>query len=343
MKIAIVNPVKIAADFLKCMLLQTGRFQVAWIAYNGEEAVKKSASDLPDLILMDLLGSEREGLEAISGIMRNNPCSILILTSSIDENVAQIFESMGYGALDVVNVPPIEYLMNHPHAIGDLLQKIETIACLLGKGDKVLKEGERKKVVGKISAKARLPTLLLMGASTGGPLALAKILSKFPPNTPLATIIIQHVDERFAHGLAQWLEAQCSFPVQLASDGSRPLEGTVLLAARNWHLVMTRNRDLKYVKHPSENPYSPSIDVFFQSVVQHWPEKALAVLLTGMGSDGAKGLKLLHDAGWHTIVQHEQSCVVYGMPKAAIQAGAASEVLDLDEIAPAILSVVLSE
>jgi two-component system response regulator WspF len=182
-----------------------------------------------------------------------------------------------------------------------------------------------------------LPPLIIIGASTGGPKALASILSEFPDNFLATIVIIQHVDVQFSPGLAKWLNEQTSLSVALASQGSILETGKVLLAGTNDHLVLRSNLTLTYTKEPLNYPYRPSIDVFCESVAQHWSRKGIAVLLTGMGRDGAMGLQRLRHRGWHTIAQNQQSCVVYGMPKAAVEIGAAVEVLSLSDIASTLI------
>lgn len=173
-------------------------------------------------------------------------------------------------------------------------------------------------------------------------MALVEVLSHLSSRPPFATVIIQHVDEQFSEGLAQWLTRETGLTVNIAEEGMQPEEGLVLLAGKNDHLIMKKGGGLSYTQDPIDNPYRPSVDVFFTSVATQWvkrsTEKGLALLLTGMGADGAKGMKALREAGWHTIAQDEASSVVFGMPKAAIAIGGASEVLPLKEMAPAVVN-----
>lgn len=182
----------------------------------------------------------------------------------------------------------------------------------------------------------RVP-LLAIGASAGGPAALAKVLLGLPKDFPVATVIVQHVDRLFAQGMAGWL-AECSGqPVRLARDHESPEPGVVLLAGSDDHLVCTAGGRLKYVVEPANYVYRPSIDVFFRSLAQHWSGPLVAVLLTGMGRDGAAGLRTLRDKGCHTIAQDRASSAVYGMPKAAAELDAAVEIVTLNQVAPSIL------
>ncbi|MDB5459119.1 MAG: cheB2 [Caulobacteraceae bacterium] len=177
------------------------------------------------------------------------------------------------------------------------------------------------------------PPLVVIGASAGGPAALAVLLKGLPVGFPAAVVIVQHVDERFIEGLAQWLAEQSNLPVRLAREGERLEVGTVLLAGAGGHLTMRADGRLGYDHEPRAHAYCPSIDVFFHSVCERWSGRAVGVLLTGMGADGALGLKALRLKGNHTIAQDRATSAVYGMPKAAAAAEAAVDILPLDRIA----------
>ena len=335
MRIGIVNDLKMTAEVLRRMVITIPDYEVIWIAYDGQEAVEKTLKNKPDLILMDLIMPIMDGVEATKQIMIKSPCPILIVTASVTSNSAKVFEAMGYGALDVIRTPALD--SSKPDLGGkELLAKIEKIQQLTGKNG--TKRLEKSKVIGEESSSkiVTIPPLLIIGSSTGGPGALSKILGSLPERMPIATVIIQHVDEQFAPGLAHWLSDQTGQHVQIAYDGAQLLRGVVLMGGRNDHLIMGKDLKLSYTVNPIENPYRPSVDVFFSSVSDFWPQKSLAVILTGMGNDGAIGMKRLKDNGWHTIAQDAKSCVVFGMPKAAIAKGAASEILPLDNIPLAI-------
>ena len=191
----------------------------------------------------------------------------------------------------------------------------------------------RPGVASKAPGAAAGPPLVVIGASAGGPAALAVLLKGLPAKFPAAIVIVQHVDERFVDGLATWLGEQSSLPVRLAQEGERPEVGTVLVAGHGGHLTMRPDGRLAYAAEPRTHTFCPSIDVFFQSVCERWPGRTVGVLLTGMGADGAQGLKALRLKGVHTIAQDQATSAVYGMPKAAAAAQAAVDILPLDRIA----------
>lgn len=325
MRIAIVNDMKMTVEMLRRIVTSQPSYELAWVAYDGAEAVEKCKKSCPDLILMDLIMPVLDGVQATKQIMQFCPCAILIVTASVGQNASKVFEAMGFGALDVVKTPVLDQNTQTINS-KELVKKMERIALLVGKPCK------------KSKVQTQFP-LLLIGASTGGPMALRELLSHLPKPSPYATLIAQHVDEQFSEGLASWLKQESGAVVRIAKPGDEPTPGVALLAGSNDHLILTKEGKLAYTEDPIDNPYRPSVDVLFSSFAAHWKQKGLAILLTGMGADGAKGMKALHDLGWHTIAQDEASCIVFGMPKAAIAAGAVSEVLSLREIGPKLLDL----
>ncbi len=330
MKIAIVNDRFIAIEALRRVVLTIADHQIVWIAKDGAEAVDKCAKNTPDLILMDLIMPVMDGVEATRQIMKRSPCAILIVTVSIEQNSAKVFEAMGYGALDAVNTPVLGD-QGTPGGALALLGKIAMIAKIAGKPNPSLSTPLRLPTV-PLPSSSSLP-LIAIGSSTGGPKALSIILSRLPANLEAAIVIVQHVDAQFAGGMVDWLNQLTPLTVKKAAVGDRPQKGVVLVACTNDHLCLQSNQTLNYVREPVDYPYRPSIDVFFKSVAHYWATQGTAVLLTGMGRDGAEGLRSLRDLGWHTIAQDQESCAVYGMPRAAAELNAAVEVLNPEAIA----------
>lgn len=338
MKIAIVNDLTIAVTALRRVLQTVPEYQVVWVARDGAEAVKLCARNTPDLILMDLLMPVMDGVEATKQIMKNSPCAIFIVTASTDQNVTKVYEAMGYGALDAVDTP---VLAGEDAAVtgSKLLTKISRISKLLKKSPTKTKTKLSIPSPTYKQQSTSLPSipLIAIGSSTGGPKALADILSKLPANFNAAIAIVQHVDAQFSSGFVEWLNQQSKLPVRLAVTGDRFQKGTVLVAGTNDHLYLKPDLTLAYTKDPIDYPYRPSVDVFFKSLAQNWKRKGTGILLTGMGKDGAEGLGALRKGGWHTIAQDKASCVVYGMPKAAVELNAAVEILAPDDIAVSLL------
>ena len=329
MRIGIVNDLPLAVAALRRVLRYRPRHEIAWTAGNGVEALAHCREDPPDLILMDLLMPVMSGVEATRKIMAETPCPILVVTCSITGNVAKVFEAMGAGALDAVDTPSYDASESSP-----LLAKVDLLERYLAPRD-LPRPRASAAILPRPAARSQ-PRLVAIGASAGGPSAVAGLLKLLPRRFPAALVVIQHVEERFAPSLARWLGSQSALPVRVAQEGCEPVSGEVLVAAKGGHLVFTGPCQLGYRMEPEGAFYRPSIDVFFQSLMRHWKGEAAGVLLTGMGSDGAEGLLQLRRAGCYTVAQNEESSAVYGMPKAAARLGAAADILALEKIAEAL-------
>ncbi|MDD5329424.1 MAG: chemotaxis response regulator protein-glutamate methylesterase [Sulfuricella sp.] len=335
MRIAIVNDSNIAVEAMRRALAAAPEHEIAWVASNGAEAVEKCAADTPDLVLMDIYMPVMDGVETTRQIMKKSPCAVVVVTTDVNDSAARVFEAMAVGALDAVNTPTLGIGMGN-EGIQPLLKKVENIARLVGPAKPAL----RRRPAPSLQVHPSRESLIAIGASTGGPNALAAILSRLPADLPAALVIIQHVDAQFTPNLVTWLSRQCALPVRMAREGERPEVGTVLVAATNDHLVLTPAHTLRYTPTPREYPYRPSVDVFFESILQCKGDRSAAVLLTGMGRDGARGLLRLRQAGWYTLAQDQASCAVYGMPKAAAELAAAKEILPPEKIADALVRFV---
>jgi two-component system response regulator WspF len=331
MRIAIANNNTVAADILRTVVSSQPGYEIIWVASSGTEAVNNTARDKPDLILMDLDLQVKEGLQAINVIMKENPCAILIVTDEVPKHASKVFEAMGKGALDAQSTPVIDHSGNIRGG-EELLRKIAVVERLIGKETNGKNEQTAKK-----SAFKSPKSMIAIGSSTGGPKALTEIISHMPDVVNMPVVIIQHVDVQFVNGLVEWLAGHTKLKIAIAKEGMHPEENTIYLAGTNDHLIIGNDLAFRYVAEPKDNPYRPSVDAFFMSVARHWPGKGTAVLLTGMGRDGAQGLLALRKAGWHTIAQDEKTSVVYGMPKAAAQIDAATEILPIEKIADAII------
>lgn len=340
MRIAIVNDLPLAVEALRRVVGSVSGYEVAWVATDGEAAVRACVADVPDLILMDLIMPRMDGVEATRLIMQRAPCAILVVTATVGGHATKVFEAMGAGALDAVDTPVLG-LSGETAGAAPLLAKIAMLGRLTGRAKSRALDVPAQGTVDRGEAPGALP-LVAIGASTGGPAALMRILSRLPQGVPAALAIVQHVDAHFAPGLAAWLSRETGHDVRIARAGDRPAQGMVAMASTNDHLVLTRDTGFAYTAHPADYAYRPSVDVFFHSLIHAWTGPIVAVLLTGMGSDGAQGLLTLRRAGWHTIAQDQATSVVYGMPKAAAALRAAVDILPLDHIAPAIVSAVRS-
>lgn len=341
MKIAIANDVAMAAEALRRVVASTAEHQVLWIARTGLEAVRMCADNRPDLILMDLNMPELDGVEATRQIMEQSPCAILVVTGRPQDNVNQVFRALGAGALDVTATP---VLQGKPGGDAELLAKIRTMDKLIrhsgGSQAMMPRSAANGNGHGADAAEAieRVTSLLAIGASTGGPVAVSKMLAGWKPPRGCAVVVVQHIDQHFADNFARWLGEQLDMPVRAAEEGDELAAGVVLIAKSNDHLTLDQNYRLRYDAEPKDYAYRPSVDVFFRCVAQHWKGEAVGVLLTGMGRDGAEGLLAMRRAGQTTIAQDQGSSAVYGMPRAAAELDAAQMILPLAKIGPVLRS-----
>ncbi len=336
MRIGIVNDLRMAVETLRRIVEATDGLEVAWIAMDGIEAVARTAEDRPDLILMDLVMPEMDGIEATRRIMAETPCPILIVTATVEGNARKVVAALAHGAVDAVQTP-IMGLRGDVSGAAPLLERIERVRKdRLGlDATSVRSPAVRAEVLtptspAATSAGSRYAGMLLIGASTGGPQAIQKVLQDLPAPFPVPIAIVQHIDPRFVDGLCQWLgETTGHRVVPSAQEPQRA--GEVVVASGEHHLVVDR-AGYHHDPEPSDVIHRPSVDRLFESAAESGLVPGVAVLLTGMGRDGAQGLGRLRSAGWGTIAQDEASSVVWGMPGSAIRAGAAEDVLPLDLI-----------
>jgi two-component system response regulator WspF len=336
MRIAIVNDMPLAREVLRRLVASVPGYAVAWTAADGAEAVREAARDRPDVILMDLVMPVMDGVEATRRIMADSPCPILLVTSSVTGNFDLVYRAMGFGGLDAVNTPTLGPDGKVRDGEGILARISKLAAARFQLADSRAVPSPSQPGAAPASPSTTQPPLVVLGASTGGPEALAQILSGLTAPLKAVVVIVQHIAADFAPSLAEWLKVRGRLPVQVIQEGEEPREGTVYLAGTDDHLVLRPDRRLGYAVEPADYPYRPSVDAFLHGLAVGWPRPGVAALLTGMGSDGARGLARLRKAGWHTLAQDESTSVVYGMPRAAAELNAACQVLPLSQIAPAI-------
>lgn len=336
MRVGIVNDTAIAMEALRRIIAAVPDFEIAWLARDGEQALLRTAEDLPDIILMDLYMPVMDGVESTRRIMASNPCAILIVTASVEGNASKVFEALGAGAVDSMPTP---VLADGARAAdgASLVAKIRTIGRLTGKSH------VPASVISQWIATAPGPPaidgeaqVVVIGCSAGGPPALAEIVHQLPVDFP-PVVIVQHIDAEFASGMAEWLNGHSPIPVHLAYAGESLSPGNIYVAGTGNHLVFTGPRTVGYSPPVDDAIYCPCIDVCLLSLLRHLRGRVAAAILTGMGRDGAAGLKALRAAGAYTIAQDRWTSAVFGMPKAAAEMNAAEAVLPLSEIVPAMV------
>jgi two-component system response regulator WspF len=338
MTVGIVNDSRMATEVLRRVLATCEGFTVLWSAASGEEAIRLCAAQTPEILLMDLVMPGMNGAETTRRIMQATPCVILVVTATTVGNRDMVFEAMGYGALDAINTPTLG-TGGAMSGADPLLRKLQTVSRFVT----VSRSGSHTHSTQPHPQLADTSTLpiVAIGASTGGPQALAEVLSHLPEHFPAVVLIAQHVDEQFAPGLAAWLQHHTLLPVCIAANRQPLAASTIWLAGTNDHLIYERGGFATYTPHPEELAHRPSIDVLFQSLTLPHNAMRIGVLLTGMGRDGAQGLLALRKSGALTLTQDAATSIVYGMPKAAAELDAAAEILPLPAIGPRIVDAIL--
>ncbi|MCK5893207.1 MAG: hypothetical protein KAG53_02100 [Endozoicomonadaceae bacterium] len=325
MNVGIVEPELQNRKMLVRLIQKELGWKVLWEVSNGSVAIRHCRTQKPELILIALtLPDNESSVEVIRQIMQDYACAIVITHAK--QCTDTLFRGLSAGALDSMEMPSsksgsLSHCVNKMNAVKVLVQDTAPILkaeALPPSGCAVLQRMTEQST----------NMLIAIGCSTGGPEAVAQLLATLPADFPAAVVIVQHVDEGHALSMSKWLDSQIPMKIQVIEGGEEPQSGKVLLAKTNDHLVMNRMGRLIYTKEPISNPYRPSVDEFFCSAGQYWRKKMMAVLLTGMGRDGGRGLLALRRLGHPTFAQSEASCAIYGMPKDAIQRGAADEILD---------------
>ncbi len=287
----------------------------------------------PDVITLDLEMPRMDGITFLHKIMRYRPTPVIVVSSLTPSGGALALEALAAGACDVMCKPGASYSVGDMTA--DLLQKVKDVAAAGIRAVPATADPPRP-----VRALTRTTNqVVAIGASTGGTVAVERILRSLPHNAP-GIVITQHMPELFTRYFAGRLKEASQLDVREAQDGDSVVPGVALVAPGNRHLLLRRSgaRYLTEVKEgPRVNRHRPSVDVMFRSVAHAAGRNAVGVLLTGMGGDGAQGLLAMHEAGAHTVAQDEASCVVFGMPKVAIELGAVDRVLPVDRIAGEIL------
>jgi two-component system chemotaxis response regulator CheB len=333
-KVLIVDDSGLTQEILKKILEKDLSIQVIGMAENGEKAVALAQKLKPDVITMDVNMPVMDGFKATEQIMAYCPIPILILSSIIDkEGLYTTFNALAAGAVDVMEKP--SGLENKVwNEIGDVLvqkvktvSKVKVITHVKGKVTAILKHTESVSL-----PKPNKCEIIGIGASTGGPSVVMQILKNITSNNTLGILVIQHMASGFINGFVDWLSDACEIKVKLAKDGDKIEKGQVFVAPDGFHAIVRNGKTIGLISGEKVNDVKPSVDVLFNSVAEVYGESAVGVLLTGMGADGAEGLKHIKDKGGITIAQSEKSCAVFGMPKAAIEKGAVDKVLSVEDI-----------
>ncbi len=347
-RVLIVDDSASVRQTLEAVLADAGDIRVIGTAADPFIAVKRIQEEVPDVIILDVEMPRMDGITFLRKIMAQKPIPVIICSTLTEEGSQMLLEALEAGAVDVLPKPRIDtrqFLQESRVRICDAV-RAAAVARLRGPRARPMKVEE------KLTADAMMPAPVLtrsmtqttekvicIGASTGGTESLREVLEALPFDSP-AIVVVQHMPERFTAAFARRLDGLCKVDVKEAEDGDAVYPGRVLIAPGNRHTLLGRSGaryHLSVKDGPLVSRHRPSVDVLFRSAAQYAGANAVGILMTGMGDDGARGLLEMRKVGAHTVAQDEETSVVFGMPKEAIQRGAAIRVLPLQAIAGEII------
>ncbi len=320
-KILIVDDSAVIRAFLKKIINLDERFTLVGEVADGQKAIEACSSLKPDLVIMDINMPIMDGITATKRIKLLAEPPIIVVFSTEDSSSAG-YKAIGAGAIEVIKKPELH----------DMDSNFFKRFC-----DKLAALGQKKKKPVDMNAisvqpKSKSYKLLLIGASTGGPLAVQRVLKDIGTPFPLPILITQHIDKTFDKNFARWLSDTTGQNVVIPEENAKLENGVAYLAPAGKHMVLNASGTIHLSDTERVHFLKPAVDPMFMSAAKVFGEKCMAVLLTGMGSDGAEGCVEIKNAGGYTVAEAASSCVVFGMPKAAIMAGGATAVLPLDKI-----------
>ncbi len=324
MNILIVDDSALLRSILRQVIGDHSDISIVGEATNGLQALEMNKSLEPDLVIMDIDMPVMDGVTAVGEMMKHNPVPILILSSILDANNG--FRAMKNGALEVMKKPDIDQF-NDPSFYQDFLRKIRALADvpIRVKRPSSSHPGTDPRDVPDIR-------MIVMGASTGGPVTVSYILSRLPADYPIGIALVQHLESSFDRSFARWLDSETKLKVRLAGDGDVPSPGEILVAPSEYHLAVRGGRLVLDDAPPILNQ-KPSVNLLFTTAAECYHRHLAGVLLTGMGVDGAEGCLEIKKRGGLTLVQDESTSTVFGMPRSAIERGGATAVLTDEGIA----------
>jgi len=343
-KVLIVDDSRVIREFMTHILSSDPDIKVVGVAVSGEEAIAMTFQKRPDVITMDIHMPGMDGYEATRVIMETIPTPIVIVTGSLKATqISNSFKLIEAGALSIVLRPPgmenPEFESARRELVRNikLMSEIKVVRMFPNQMQKRIPYHERiQKIAGSDSGNVQL---VAIGSSTGGPIVLQTILSGLPKDFPLPILIVQHIAKGFLAGLKDWLSASSNLPIHIPSNGEPLKAGWVYLAPDDLQMGITADNRISLQNLPAENSLCPSVDFLFRSVANVLGKRAIGVLLTGMGKDGANELLTMKKNGALTIAQDEASCVVFGMPGEAVKIGAADQVLSPEKIAETLAGI----
>lgn len=337
-RVLIVDDSALIRQLLTEVLSADPAIEVVGSAPDPYVAWEKIKQLSPDLITLDVEMPRMDGLSFLQRLMQLRPMPVLMVSSLTEAGCATTLRALELGAVDFVTKPKLDVRSGTVELADELHAKIKAAARAHVQRP-VRRTANSAPALTATAMLRSTEVVLALGASTGGTEALREVLAALPANSP-GIVVVQHMPEHFTTSFAERLDSLCRVRVREAADGDRVLPGHVLLAPGNWQMELTRSGatyKVRVQQTPPVNRHRPSVDVLFDSCARFAGSNAVGALLTGMGADGARGLLAMRRAGAATLAQDEATSVVFGMPKEAIQLGAAEEIVPLPSIAEALL------
>ena len=350
-KVLIVDDSALVRQVIAQALSTDAEIEVIGTASDPLFAIQKMKLQWPDVLVIDIEMPRMDGITFLKKIMAQRPTPVVICSSLAEQGAQATFEALSAGAISIITKPKIGLKSFLEDASNDIVQAVRSAARA---NMRALPTGAAAGCAApppKLTADAMLSAagnralvrttdqIVAIGTSTGGTQALEAVLTRLPA-TCLGIVIVQHMPEKFTAMFAERLNSICQIEVREAANGDRVLPGLALIAPGGQHMMLKRN-GAQYVVEVADGPvvnrHKPSVDVLFRSAAKYAGANALGIIMTGMGDDGARGLKEMHDAGARTIAQDEASCVIFGMPKEAIKLDAVDQTMALEQIPAAIV------
>ena len=330
------------------MLRSDPEIDVVGVARDGEEALELVKKLDPDVVTMDIEMPRRDGLSALQAIMQAMPRPVIMVSTLTMDGAEATLKALEYGAVDFIpKFEPGKAAINLQAMQIDLCEKVKAVARSRrfrrtpSAGAAAKSGAESSSVTLTMPGGQLVRSCVAIGVSTGGPPAVQKVLSALPEDFPAYILIAQHMPAAFTGPFAKRLDSVSKIQVKEAEDGERPRPGCAYVSPGGKHLVLDGRTSMPFLTvtaEPAAALYKPSANVLMESCSKMLGNRAFGVIMTGMGSDGCDGLKVLKDKGGRVVAQNEASCVVYGMPKAVVEAGIADEIVELDNLAAAIVA-----
>jgi len=342
-KVLIVDDSALVRQSFKAILESDREISVIATARDPFVAAERIAKEKPDVITLDMVMPKMDGLTFLKKLMKQAPIPVIVISNQTNKGAELAMKSLEYGAVDVISKPNISNEEQIEESKVLLIDKVKS-AYYAGRKSKKIKE-ERLKNKNNLTSNSGAfhhhNTVIAVGASTGGTEAIKDFLQSLPSEMP-PILIVQHMPEKFTASFAARLNELCSLHVKEAENNEEIKKNTVYIAPGNFHMSLHYNLSKKYIritKGDLVNRHRPSVNVLFNSVAKSAGENAIGIIMTGMGDDGALGMKNMFDRGAFTIAQDEDSSVVFGMPMKAIQNKGVTQIMPLNEIAPAVIQL----